>query len=490
MVHGFASSWDAWKNYLGPDGYLASVGIQGFAVGDGHVEGKLNTGSLQDPAGRTNTIQQNAEIVGQYILKVKQLTGAEMVDLIAHSMGGLISRYYIGQVMQDRDVAQLLMLGSPMAGTGCANLPASLGLYLPAALEIRPSYVVSIFNQQVTQRRGIAFHALAGDPITEAFKSPCTAVPTDIAVSQESVTAIPLEARFMPVLHIDLNTSRQVFDEFVFPLLRTSTGGFPEQPDQPAGAPGQPLQFTRIFTGHLDPGQSQEVVIQIEEGVSVAGFSLFDTSRSLENVVRGASGNQIELSTAANGLVVIDDPSSLFYLGYGFNNPKPGQWRVTLHTTPTTPAAGADYALTAYMVGGVRLEASVLPLLPRPDEPVTFEASMSLNGQPVVIQSAQARIHLPDGGVLNLDLALSAAGASSQWQPTQEGLYGIDLLVNGLLSPEQVVERTAFLSIQVQPANPPTHLTLFVFLFLALCALGASTILVVFFILRRKRPRP
>ena len=489
MVHGFASTWDAWSKYVGPDGYLASKSLPGFAVGDGRVEGRMNTGSLENPAGRTNTIQQNAEIVGQYILNVKKVTGAEMVDLIAHSMGGLISRYYIGQVMQDRDVAQLIMLGSPMAGTECANLPASLGLYLPAVLEIRPSYVVSIFNQQVTRRRGLSFYALAGDPITEAVKSPCTSVPTDIAVSQGSVTAIPLDSRVMPVLHIDLNTSRSVFDEFVFPLLRKPAGGYPDQPDQPAGAVGQPLQFTRVFTGHLDPGQSQEIVIQIEDGVSVAGFSLFDTSRSLENIVRGASGKEIQLSTEANGLVIIKDPSSLFYLGYGFNNPKPGQWRVTLNTTASTPASGADYALTAYMIGGARLEASALPLLPRVDEPVAIAASLSLDGQPVDIQSAQARLRLPDGANLTLDLAVSAAQASLSWQPALEGLYGIDLLVTGLLPQGQIVERTAFLSIQVQPTNSPTRTTLAVLILLVLCALLLLLGLVVFFVIRLRNRR-
>ncbi len=214
MVHGFASSWEAWKNYLGPLGYLAKEGIAGFAVGDGQVEGVMNTGNLDNPNGRTNTIHQNAEIVGNYIQQVKQRTGAEMVDLLAHSMGGLISREYISHIMSDRDVGQLIMLGSPMAGTDCADLPASLGLYLPATLELRPSYVVGIFNPNATERHGIAFHALAGNPIQDAFKSPCTSVPSDIAVSLGSVTAIPLQSAKMSILHQDLNTSDTVFDDF------------------------------------------------------------------------------------------------------------------------------------------------------------------------------------------------------------------------------------------------------------------------------------
>jgi pimeloyl-ACP methyl ester carboxylesterase len=490
MVHGFVSTWEAWTTYLGPQGYLALAGIPGYAVGDGQVPGALNTGSLDDPAGRTNTIHQNAEVVGQYIAAVKKATGAEMVDLLAHSMGGLISRYYIDRVMPGRDVAQLIMLGSPMAGTECANLPASLGLYLPATLEIRPSYVLGIFNQQVTHRHGIAFNALAGNPIHEAFKSPCTSTPTDIAVSQASVNAIPLESTVMPLLHTDLNTAQVVFDEFVLPLLSQGPGEYPEQPDVPAAASAaQPLQFSRVYTGHIDPGQTEEFVITIEDGVTVASFSLFDTTHSLQTRVQGASGNTIDLTSENNGLVVVDDPAVMFYLGYGFNNPRPGQWRVTLLTSETTPSAGADYALTAYMLGGGVVDASALPLLPQVGEPVALQASLSLNAVSVPVQAATARIQAPDGQVTTQEMLLEDGQAVLELQADLEGLYGIDLLVSGALPSGAVVERTSFLSFQAQPSAPPTRSTLLVGVLLALgcllaLILGAAGLL---FLRRRTR---
>ena len=79
MVHGFISAWNTWKPYLGPDGFLAPLGIRGFAVGDGQVPGVMNTGVITDPAGATNTIAQNAAIEGQYIAAVKKATGADLV---------------------------------------------------------------------------------------------------------------------------------------------------------------------------------------------------------------------------------------------------------------------------------------------------------------------------------------------------------------------------------------------------------------------------
>jgi pimeloyl-ACP methyl ester carboxylesterase len=475
MVHGFSSSWDAWENYLGSDGYLAGVGLSGYAVGDGQVPGIMNTGNLADPAQRTNTIAENAAILGEYIQAVKLNTGAQRVDLIAHSMGGLISRYYIDRVMAERDIAQLIMLGSPMSGTPCANLPAALGLYLPATLEIRPAYVSAIFNPLIAHRHGVPFHALAGVPILEAFKSPCTTVPSDLAVSLESVTAIPLDSAQMKILHTELNSSPQVFDGYVKPLLQASPGKFPEEPDPVApGSTGDALQFSRLFSGHILPGGTREVTIQIESGVSVASFALYDTSRSLDVSVRGASGNEIELSAEKNGLVVVEDPSSLLYLGYGFPDPKPGAWRVNILTTDATPAQGADYALAAHFTGGAELRPHLSVLLPQVGENVNIGAGLYLNGSQVELQSAQAQVRAPDGQVSSLIMPIDNEQAQLDWKPALPGLYGIDLHVEGRTSDDVVLERTAFLSLQAQPGADTLKRTLVI--------LGASLLIASLFI--------
>jgi pimeloyl-ACP methyl ester carboxylesterase len=453
MVHGFTSDWRAWENYLGPNGYLAQAGIQGFAVGDGQVEGMMNTGRLDQPTGKTNTIAENAAILAEYIAGVKKSTGAQKVDLVVHSMGGLISRYYIDRLMNGNEVAQLIMLGSPMTGTACANLPSALGFYLPAALEIRPNYVAGVFNQQVTRRHGIAFYALAGTPILEAIKSPCTPVPTDLAVSQSSVEAIPLHVTEMPVLHMELNTSRRVFEEFVKPLLQATPGSFAFEPDPPLAPPGlEQQQFTRTYTGHLDSGGSQELIIPIDADVAVASFAMFDSSRSLDVTVRGASGNVIELDPVKNGLTVIDDPQALFYLGYGFNNPKPGEWRITVQTSDKTPPTGADYAMSASFQGGARLQAQTSQLLPELDEPVEFSARLEKGGQPVEIERAQANLRAPDGGLETVDLTPVGDVRQATWRPGQPGLYSVEISVAGRTSDGNAVERAAYFTVEAQAA--------------------------------------
>ena len=452
MIHGFSSSWGAWVNYLGPSGYLQADGLSGFAVGDGQIAGAMNTGSLTDPGQVTNSIAENAAILGEYIEGVKQATGAQAVDLVAHSMGGLIARYYIDRVMQARDVAQLIMLGSPMAGTDCADLPASLGLYLPATLEIRPSYVDNVFNVDITHRHGVPFRALAGVPILEGFKAPCTGVPSDLAVSLESVTAIPLLYRQMSVLHMNLNLSKDVYSEFVQPLLRTPAGRFPDDPDPIQGeANNKPLQFSRLFTGHVGPGGTQEVTVPIDSGIALASFALYDTTRSLAVTVRGASGNVIEVTAEANGLVVVQDPDTLFYLGYGFQDPRPGFWRVTLEATSSTPGTGADFALAAHFVGGATANAHLSSFLPQIGEQVIITADLSPAAAVVVISSAQALIRGPGGEVETVPLSVTDAQATGVWTPSVPGLYGVDVTLIAAGSDGMAIERTVFLAFEAQP---------------------------------------
>ncbi len=453
LVHGFISSWDAWSAYLNSNGYLASIGLQGFAVGDGQVEGSMNTGSMTTPVERTNTLAQNAEVEGQYIANVKKTTGAEMVDLVVHSMGGMISRYYIDRVMKDRDVAQLIMLGSPMGGSDCSVLPAALGFYLPASIEIRQSYMEGVFNKQITHRRGVEFHDLAGTAIIEAFKSPCTDIPNDMVVSLGSINAIPLQSSKFEALHSDLTSSRAVFENYISPLLERPAGSFTSAPDPETTVVKTPaLQFTRVYTGRVDAGGSTELTINIDDNVTVASFALYDPTRSVTVSVRGASGNVIQLDAEKNGFVQITDPSSMFYLGYGFANPKPGPWKVTVLATDATPASGTDFSISVYFIGGATLDAQSNTLIPKPGEQIQFSASLALGGEFLEIQQARAIIRNPQGEIETVDFN-PGEQISAAWTPRIVGTHAVDIVVTGITPAGAQIERTAFVSLEVQP-NP------------------------------------
>lgn len=479
LVHGFIDTWRGWNAYLGADGYLAAQGLQGYAVGDGQGAGTMDTGDMTAPLQRTNTIAQNAEVLGEYIRNVQQLTGAEQVDLLVHSMGGIIARYYLDRLMPTRNVAQLIILGSPMGGSACSVLPTALGLLLPASLELQPSYMQNIFNPQITRRQGVPFHALAGVPLINAVQSPCTAVPSDLVVARASVEAITMPVEEMDLLHQALNDDPVAFNDFVLPLLQTPPGAFWQAADPPAPAPpADPLQFTRVYTGHVQPGETQTVTIPIDPGVTVATFALYDTSRSLTTTVRGANGNTIQLDATTNGEIRVTDPATMVYLGYGFVQPRAGQWAVALQSTADTPATGADYAIAAYFTGGATLQTTVDQLLPPVNEPVNLQAQLTAAGQTLTVTNAQVRVRRPDGQVETYPLAVQGNSAQLTLTPDQSGLYGVELNVSAQTETGLIIDRAAVAVFEAQPVATPgllpadgTFPLILLFLFLPLLVL-------------------
>jgi pimeloyl-ACP methyl ester carboxylesterase len=456
LVHGLASKAATWAEYTKPGGYLAAVGLRGFAVGDGQAGGEMFMGDPTQPLKQTKTIAQNAEELARYVAGVKRATGAQSVDLVAHGMGGLVSRYYIDRLMGDRDVAQLIMLGSPHGGTSCASLPASLGFYLPATLELRPAYLAEVFNRQITRRHGVPFHLLAGNPIIDSFKAPCTATPSDLVVSRPSVAAVTAPISEAPLLHTDMTGSERIFKDFVAPRLLRQSGEFPAEADpQPlassvAASSAAPEQFTKVFTGHVNAGGGREIVINLDK-LSVASFALYDTTRSLDLKVRGADGNVINLTPGANGLVEVKDPAALFTLGCGFDNPKPGTWKVTLKATQQTPGRGADYALAAKVVGGVTLHARADRMVTMPDQPVTISSSLELAGRRLAGATIRALIRRPDGGTEEVGFTGGGDEKRAMWVPKESGIYGVDVVAQGSTPDGLQIERADFLSFEVQP---------------------------------------
>ncbi|MEV2241394.1 alpha/beta fold hydrolase [Micromonospora sp. NPDC049891] len=63
-----------------------------------------------------------------YVGQVRSAAGGAKVDLVAHSQGGLVSRYYIKNLGGGDAVERYVSLGTPQYGTYVANIVAFLGL--------------------------------------------------------------------------------------------------------------------------------------------------------------------------------------------------------------------------------------------------------------------------------------------------------------------------------------------------------------------------
>lgn len=73
-------------------------------------------------------IRESARALSSYVDQVRAATGAGRVDLVAHSQGGLVSRWYVKFLGGVDTVDQYVGLGSPQYGTYVANIVNFLGL--------------------------------------------------------------------------------------------------------------------------------------------------------------------------------------------------------------------------------------------------------------------------------------------------------------------------------------------------------------------------
>ncbi|MFC8872245.1 esterase/lipase family protein [Streptomyces sp. NPDC057148] len=65
----------------------------------------------------TCDIRTAAELLGRHIEEICERSGSERVDVVGHSLGGLIARYYVQRLGGDLRVRTLVTLGTPHAGT-------------------------------------------------------------------------------------------------------------------------------------------------------------------------------------------------------------------------------------------------------------------------------------------------------------------------------------------------------------------------------------
>jgi pimeloyl-ACP methyl ester carboxylesterase len=118
-------------------GYLATRGslhlLERQLARRGHVVmsfrfGPINLGDIRDSAGH----------VARKVESIIAQTGVTQVDVVGHSMGGLVALYYVKRLGGRHRVRRLVLLGTPIQGTWSALLglvTAPLGL---ASLQLLP----------------------------------------------------------------------------------------------------------------------------------------------------------------------------------------------------------------------------------------------------------------------------------------------------------------------------------------------------------------
>ncbi|MFI0984052.1 esterase/lipase family protein [Streptomyces exfoliatus] len=86
----------------------------------------------------TCDLRTAAELLGRRVEEIRARTGHAEVDIVGHSLGGLVARYYVQRLGGDSRVRTLVTLGTPHSGTTVAPLADAH----PLVRQMRPGSAV------------------------------------------------------------------------------------------------------------------------------------------------------------------------------------------------------------------------------------------------------------------------------------------------------------------------------------------------------------
>lgn len=213
LVHGWRSDASTWEPY---PGFLKAHSDRWLS----HAVSGMNT----DPEG-PRSIFENAEALARETKAIRESEDADHVDIVAHSMGGLISRAYIDRTVgTSRDgkpwVSHLVMLGTPNMGSPCANAIYLLWSGRPT-LELTPEYVQRTFNPAVRNRKGVPFSLLAGVALPRTCQEDTMG---DGVVALPSAVWEIGDVGTRLLAHTSMTGSQDAYESFVHPRIAVGPG--------------------------------------------------------------------------------------------------------------------------------------------------------------------------------------------------------------------------------------------------------------------------
>lgn len=284
LVHGLWSNAAAWSEYQSYLNEAHSFAWKGYAVGADPANGKMNTGDHAGNTAPTNSIFQNAGELGKQIKFVQENDNAWHVDIVAHSMGGLISRFYIHHMMKmapdgKPTVGRLVMFGTPNQGSPWADIVfkefKDNGYHVEALRELQTD-VCRTFNSQVTNRKNVKFSIVYTDKVP--FTGDSSENGDGVVSVSSAIWQIADRSLSDSWEHTAL-TGRSDFIRFVYPRLAAGPKAAKSAMNFTPGERNETFALNRIsdnWLASLDPAEFLSAVqaapkrsVKIQPGQSV-----------------------------------------------------------------------------------------------------------------------------------------------------------------------------------------------------------------------------
>jgi pimeloyl-ACP methyl ester carboxylesterase len=341
---------------------------------------------LQD---RHNSIAGGGAQLGQQIEKAKLEYGVSKVNVLAHSMGGLWAREYVLRGDSRASVDNLLMLGTPNAGSieadalhgtyiACMGNPYNLGcaafLYWynrvsPAIQNLTAAYMRS-YNETHGQGSCPHYYDLAAET-----RIGNVVLPHDFAVSTSSVQALSYSEHRSPVIvqwHIGDPTPHssevqtQPFQTALKSLYERNNNHYyryvyctgdtrPLAPNQPV-APAETSWPPQTGVVAADETKTAAIIVDGADTVSFELRWLNYATTTLQLTLVDPLGTPITPDSSYQGETFVGVPGTLIYT---IKDPRPGSWQAKVLGQSVPSGDQEAYFLGGNMSGGVQLVAGV-----------------------------------------------------------------------------------------------------------------------------------
>lgn len=427
LVHGYYgepnTTWATMKQRLEQDGFTV------FAI---DLEPTFLPANQHIPI-YAQTLKTNIDII-------KIITNSSKVDLVTHSMGGLVARWYIQQSNYENDVRKLIMLGTPNHGAdilktlafllkvGSALYQAALtnlGLILggvtivglgPAGFEMIPnSPILNLLNCGVILpcpsnidiiSLFVPYYTAAGNKFmnfTSPLAGPIFAFfplvvndPHDGFVKIRSVKLDYVPLYIFPVNHTDLHEVNEIYSLVKDILLDKNLEYVIAQENDTIT-----VYLYTITNGALNPGESVSYLVNIDNSTSQISFTSLWTNGTTSLSLINPNSEIINSNTVNPNVSYFIDQAGLIE-NFFIQAPMSGVWIVNINATDILNQE--EYLL--FVVGNttLSLKASVNPSIVGPVQSVIINASLSDVNNLVINSGVSAEIFKPDNSTETINL--------------------------------------------------------------------------------------
>lgn len=182
-------------------GFLGTRGsmymLERRLVQDGFVCVSFNLGTLN-----VRDIRRSAFLIHRKIERILAQTPSQRIDILGHSMGGLIGLYYVKKLGGHARVRKLIMMGTPVRGTWAALAGVvTLGLWSTSSWQLLP--------------RSRFLDELAQGPMPPGVEVHTIAAARDWVVPLQTTRLQGANATTVPLGHSSLVVSEEVYRRVV-----------------------------------------------------------------------------------------------------------------------------------------------------------------------------------------------------------------------------------------------------------------------------------